>query len=78
MSKPQDLMTDDKDGHWQKYPQSLFIQALKDEGGEATTSEIADSVGCSRETGRRRMHELEDDGLVESRKFDPVLVWRLL
>ena len=71
-------MTDDKDGHWQRYPRDLFIQALKDEGDEATTAEIADNVGCSLETSRRKMHELEDDVLVESHKVGPVLVWRLV
>ena len=79
MAKPQDPMTDaDEDGHWQEYPPNLFIQALKDEEGEATTAEITDNVGCSLETSRRKMHELEDDELVKSRKIGPVLVWRLV
>lgn len=72
------MTDDDEDGYRQKYPQNLFIQALKDEEGEATTAEITDNVGCSLETSRRKMHELEDDELVESRKIGPVLVWTLV
>lgn len=61
-----------------KYPLNDFIQAVKSEGGEATTPEIRDEVGCGHETARRRMNELEDDGLVKSSKIGPTLVWTLV
>lgn len=78
MSNKGPSMKDDENGSWQGYPRDLFIQALKDTEDEATTAEITDSVGCSRETTRLRMHGLEEDGLVESRKIGSTLVWELV
>lgn len=71
-------MTDENDGHWQKYPRDLFIQILDNRGGEATTTEITDEAGCSDETTRRKMSELEDNGVVESREIGTVFVWRFV
>jgi predicted ArsR family transcriptional regulator len=69
-------MTGENNSHWQKYSLKHFTQVLEDQGGEATTSEITDEIGCSDMTTRRKMHELEDDGVVESRKIGTVFVWR--
>ena len=77
MNKIEDPM-DDEDGHRQKYPRNLFVQALNEKESEATTAEVTDIVGCSLETTRRKMHQLEDDGIVKSRQVGPVLVWLLV
>jgi DeoR/GlpR family transcriptional regulator of sugar metabolism len=76
MARPEADMTDENDGHWQKYPRDLFIQILKNKDGEATTTEITDEAGCSNETTRRKMSELEDRGVVEKREIGTVFVWR--
>jgi predicted ArsR family transcriptional regulator len=78
MAKIEVDMANENGGHWQKYPRNLFIQILTDEGGEATTTEITDEAGCSDQTTRIKMHELEDDGIVESREIGTVLVWRFV
>jgi uncharacterized membrane protein len=71
-------MSEDNNGYRKTYPRDLFLQTLSDEGGEATTAEITSEVGCSGETTRIRMRELEDDDLVESSKIGPTLVWTLV
>ncbi|EMA48687.1 putative transcriptional regulator [Halococcus thailandensis JCM 13552] len=68
-------MTDDTGGNWRKYPLDDFVQAVESSGGEATTPEVTAEVGCSPETARRRMKELEDNGVVERREIGPTLVW---
>jgi predicted ArsR family transcriptional regulator len=78
MDKIQKRMRDENNGHWQKYPRELFIQVVDDKGGEATTSEITAEVGCSDMTTRRKMHDLEEEGVVESREIGTVLVWRFV
>ena len=73
-----DGMTSDNDGYRSPYPRDLFIQALNDKDGEATTADITTEVGCSRETTRVKMHELEGDNVVESHKIGSTLVWTLV
>jgi predicted ArsR family transcriptional regulator len=71
-------MTSENEGYQSPYPRDLFIQALNDKEGEATTADITSKVGCSRETTRVKMHELEDDDIVKSRKIGSTLVWQLV
>ena len=73
-----EYMTDENDEYGWKYSKNLFLQVLEDKDGEATTSEITAEVGCSDMTTRRKMHDLEDNGLVESHKIGPALLWRLV
>jgi uncharacterized membrane protein len=78
MSNIEGNMDDNSVGHWRKYPLDDFVQAVESEGGEATTPEIRTEVGCSPETARRRMKELENNGIVERREIGPTLVWQLV
>jgi predicted ArsR family transcriptional regulator len=78
MNALEDHMNDNSEGHWRKYPLDDFIQAVESEDGEATTPEITTEVGCSPETARRRMKELEDNGVVERRKIGQTLFWQLV
>ncbi|WP_241431151.1 ArsR family transcriptional regulator [Halococcus thailandensis] len=73
-----ETMDDHRKDPRRKYSLTDFIQAVKVEGGEATTPEIRDEVGCGHETARRRMKELEDDGIAEGRKIGSTLVWTLV
>lgn len=78
MGRTSDAMPNENDGYQSPYPRDLFIQALNDKGGEATTADITAEVGCSRETTRIRMHKLEDANVVESHKIGSTLVWTLV
>lgn len=54
-----------------------FIDAIKQHGGQlAATSEIADTVGCSKKTARFRLNELHRDGmLTEKRELGNETIW---
>ena len=57
------------------YPDSDFIDAIQTLDGMAGTSEIAETVGCTRRTAYTRLQSLESDGKVSSRKVGNSLVW---
>ena len=59
----------------EEYPRESFIQAIEASGGQAATSELAEYVGCIRETAYKRMKKMEREGIVESRQFGRTLVW---
>ena len=71
-------MDDYTETHWRKYPLDDFVQAMMSENDVMTTPEIRAEVGCSPETARRRMKELEDKGVAEGRKIGSTLVWELV
>lgn len=60
-----------------EYPREDFTHAIEAEGGFAGTSDIADHVGCIRETAYKKLKQVETDGLVEGRKVGTTLVWQL-
>ncbi|MFB6216714.1 MAG: winged helix-turn-helix domain-containing protein, partial [Candidatus Aenigmatarchaeota archaeon] len=59
------------------YPDSDFIGAIRTLDGMAGTSEIAETVGCTRRTAYTRLQSLEAEGQVTSRKVGNSLLWRI-
>jgi uncharacterized membrane protein len=57
------------------YPTGAFLEAIDDHAGVATTSEIADAVGCDRRTAYKRLTTLEEENRVDSRKSNRVRLW---
>ena len=57
------------------YPDSDFISAIQARDGMAGTSEIAETVGCTRRTAYTRLQSLESDGQIKSRKVGNSLLW---
>jgi predicted transcriptional regulator len=58
----------------EQYPDEDFLEAVT--GLEpASTSEVADEVGCSRRNADVRLRRLEEDGLVESKMAGNSLIW---
>ncbi|WP_342808201.1 helix-turn-helix transcriptional regulator [Natronosalvus hydrolyticus] len=57
------------------YPDSDFIDAIQTHDGMAGTSEIAETVGCTRRTAYTRLQSLESEGQVSSRKVGNSLLW---
>ena len=69
---------DDESGQYTKtYSQEEFLEALERLGPEAGTQEIADEVGCNRDTAYRRLRNLEEENEVESRKIGMVRLWSI-
>lgn len=58
-----------------QYSANDFLNAISAEGGVAGTGEIADLVGCAHDTAYKRLQELEQSGLVNSRKVGNTLLW---
>lgn len=58
------------------YPESDFRDAVRDHQ-PAGTSEVANTVGCTRQNASYRLGQLEDDGKVESKMVGNSLVWML-
>ena len=67
---------DDKSGKYTtSYPDTDFLDAIQDLGGMASTSEVAENVGCTHRTAYTRLQAIEDNGQIKSRKFGNSLVW---
>lgn len=58
----------------QKYPDSKFIEAVR-ELSPASTSDIGERVGCSSDNAYRRLKRLEEAGKVRSKMIGNSLTW---
>ena len=59
------------------YSDDDFLDAVR--GADLpTTGDVADAVGCSRQTAHKRLRALEDDGQLDSKKVGSALVWSLV
>jgi len=59
------------------YPTEEFLDAIRAHDGAAGTKEIADYVGCHRDTARRRLIELTDEGVLTRRDVGDAALWML-
>lgn len=67
---------DDKTGKFdEEYPRESFLEAVE-EIGTATTSRVADHVGCSYDLAYRRLNELLERGEVEREEVGGSFVWK--
>lgn len=57
------------------YSDEDFIQALHDLGGTAGTTDVAERVGCVRDSAYRRLNNLSDEGRVERQRIGNSLIW---
>ena len=58
----------------QQYPDERFIEVVKD-STPASTSEVAEDVGCSSDNAYRRLKSLEEAAKVESKMAGNSLIW---
>ena len=66
----------DESGRFKRrYTGEQVIGVLEDSGGAASTSEVADTLGCSRRLALLRLRELEDDGRVSAREVGNTYLW---
>lgn len=80
-SKPADMPNDALDpetGQFaSKYADDEFLTALRDLG-ETGTAEVAEAVGCNRETARLRLNSLVDAGELERRRVAGAILWSIV
>ena len=57
-----------------KYTDDEFIKAVQ-EHSPASTSEVAESVGCTRPSADGRLKELVEEGEIRRKKIGKVQVW---
>ena len=69
-------MTDEEDPRRQ-YSDSDFLDAVE-KNAPASTSEVADEVGCTRRNADMRLKRLADDGKVKRKKIAASQVWTLV
>jgi DNA-binding IclR family transcriptional regulator len=61
-----------------EYSTEDFLDAISVEGGMAGTGDIAERVGCAHDTAYKRLQNMEEEGLVSSRKVGNTLLWTSL
>lgn len=65
-----------KSGQFQtEFPDDDFLTTIENHPEGATTTEIAEAVGCDRRTAYVRLQELEAKELITSRKVGNTLLW---
>ncbi|MFC6764183.1 ArsR family transcriptional regulator [Natrinema soli] len=69
---------DDSGRYTKTYPLEDFLTALEELGGAAGTQDVADEVGCKYRTANAKLHELEDEGEITSRKVGNAYLWELV
>ena len=58
-----------------EYAPETFIEAIRELDGSASTTEVADTVGCDRRTAHLRLTELQDEGAVDGRRVGRAYLW---
>lgn len=66
-------MANHEDGRRQ-YTESQFIEVVENQD-VPTTTDVAESVGCSQQVAHYRLEKLEEEGKVTSRKIGRARVW---
>ena len=59
------------------YSAEAMLDAIQEVGGLAGTSEVAEAVGCARDTAYKKLKKMEEEGQVGSRKVGGSLVWQM-
>ena len=60
-----------------KYPQEALLEAIRELGGIAATSEVAEAVAADRNTVYKKLQSMEGEGDVSSRKAGGIRVWEV-
>jgi DNA-binding Lrp family transcriptional regulator len=60
----------------ERYPDQEFLNAVE-EHDPASTSEVADAVGCTRRNALNRLKTLEDGGQIKAKDAGGSFVWLL-
>lgn len=74
---PYDKRDRDSGKFTETYPLQDFLQSLESLSGQATTQEVADSVGCAYRTAYQKLVELEEEGEIVSKKIGSARLWSI-
>jgi predicted transcriptional regulator len=67
---------DDASGQFvAEFDPERFVQAIRDLDGAASTTEVAEAVGCDRRTAHLRLTELAEDEWVTNRRVGRAYLW---
>lgn len=63
-----------------RYAETVTVEAVFEvfervEGPVVTSGDVAEALDCSRETARRKLHRLEEQGRIASRETAGRIVW---
>jgi predicted transcriptional regulator len=67
-------MSDEEGDSRQQYTDEEFLTAVR-EREPASTSEVAEAVGCSRRNADYRLRRLRDDGEIDAKMVGNSLIW---
>ena len=68
---------DESSGEYEDtYSEQAFLDAISELNGGGTR-EIADRIGCHRDTARRRLNTLAEEGLVQRRDVGDAAFWTI-
>jgi hypothetical protein len=65
---------DDSGKFTERYPREAFLNAVSSLD-TATTSRVAEKVGCSYDLAYRRLNSLCDEGLIQKKEIGSSFVW---
>lgn len=65
---------EDSGKYTEQYPEEAFLEAVE-QLETATTTGIAEEVGCSYDLAYRRLNTLFDEGEVQREEIGPSFVW---
>jgi uncharacterized membrane protein len=81
MDENMEIVTPERDQASGKYAPTYtdaeFVEALRALGGEATSSEVADELGCVRDSAYRRLSRLAGEETVSKRRAGRTILWSL-
>lgn len=70
---------DEKSGRFtDKYPPEDVLAVIDDFSGRATTTEIADGLGSSRDAAYMKLRMMEENGQITSHKAGGIRVWETI
>ena len=75
-SQPMPRKRNEESGKYtQAYRSEEFLEAVQESDGLASTTEVADRLGCSNRTALSRLRELAEGGDLSQRKVGTVNLW---
>ena len=74
---PYDKRDKDTGEFTETYSHKEFLQSLESLSGQAGTQEIADEVGCAYRKKKKKLVELEEDGMISSKNIGNARLWLL-